>query len=101
MNTLSKDYVENRSDYQWWIKDSVLLIEDLNGGKSVTNDMAKILLDLDFLLGSLEDRRIIYKDSEGIWDGVAHDGKFLKGFYPIGATNSDAALQQLRGIKTS
>lgn len=49
-----------------------ILIEDLNqGGMSVTNDMENVLQQIaKELKTSLDSTIIIYKDSDGVYDGV-------------------------------
>ncbi len=66
------------SDYIYFIKGKVLIIEDSDlGNRSVTNDIQNVLTaihnELDFLPES-----IIDKDSLGNFDGVElEDGKFI------------------------
>lgn len=75
--------MKTNSDYIYFIKGKVLIIEDSDlGNRSVTNDIQNVLTaihnELDFL-----PETIIYKDSEGNFDGVDHDkGKFIR-FYPV------------------
>lgn len=60
-----------RSDYDYRIDDNILAIEDLNGFKSVTNDIENILNDIikaEQL--NIWNFKIMYKDSMGIWDGI-------------------------------
>lgn len=49
---------------------NIILIEDLKGMKSVTNDMDNILEDLNKQIIGLDKKKVIYKDSYGIWDEV-------------------------------
>lgn len=64
-----------RADYDWKIQDygnkKLILIEDLNlGNMSVTNDIENVVDDICKTNQIVcEDYLIIYKDSEGIWDG--------------------------------
>jgi predicted HAD superfamily phosphohydrolase len=57
-----------------------VLIEDLNGPLSVTNDAEAVVEDL--LKVYEADYRIFYKDSMGQWDELLHDGKQFTGFGP-------------------
>ena len=84
------------SDYIYFIKGKVLIIEDSDlGNLSVTNDIQNVLTaihnDLDFL-----PETIIYKDSEGNFDGVEHEqGKFIK-FYSVNESELEKALEKVR-----
>jgi hypothetical protein len=83
------------SDYIYFIKGKVLIIEDSDlGNLSVTNDIQNVLnhikADLEFL-----PETIIYRDSEGNFDGVMHEqGNFLK-FYPVNETDLEKALDKV------
>lgn len=83
------------SDYIYFIKGKVLIIEDSDlGNLSVTNDIQNVLTaikkDLEFL-----PETIIYRDSEGNFDGVDHDkGKFIR-FYPVNDTDIEKALEKV------
>jgi hypothetical protein len=84
------------SDYIYFIKGKVLIIEDSDlGNRSVTNDIQNVLTaihnDLDFL-----PETIIYKDSLGNFDGVMHEqGKFIK-FYSVNESDLEKALEKVR-----
>ena len=56
------------------VENDILWLEDLNGDKSLTNDMENALLvaaaDNDIPLADLPSTKIMYKDSMGNWDGV-------------------------------
>lgn len=62
------------SSYDYAFDDGILWLEDLNGPKSLTNDMenaiAKITLQNAIPLDAVASMKIMYKDSEGTWDGV-------------------------------
>ena len=83
------------SDYIYFIKGKVLIIEDSDlGNLSVTNDIQNVLesiyKDLEFL-----PEVVIYKDSEGNFDGVEHEkGKFIK-FYSVNETDFEKALEKV------
>ena len=83
------------SDYIYFIKGKVLIIEDSDlGNLSVTNDIQNVLqaikTDLDFL-----PETIIYKDSLGNFDVVEHDkGKFIR-FYPVNESELEKALEKV------
>jgi len=87
--------MKTNSDYIYFIKGKVLIIEDSDlGNRSVTNDIQNVLTaiynDLDFL-----PETIIYKDSLGNFDGVDHEqGKFIR-FYPVNETDLEKALEKV------
>lgn len=74
----------------------VVAIEDLDGPKSVTNDAERVVRYLAEL--GLKERRLIYRDTDGVWDELAHDGKgAFKGFRPIRSELLNDALREVRG----
>ena len=87
--------MKTNSDYVYYLKGKVLIIEDSDlGNRSVTNDIQNVLqaikTDLEFL-----PEVVIYRDSEGNFDGVDHEqGKFLK-FYPVNETDLEKALEKV------
>lgn len=60
--------------------DRILVIRDtshLTGGRTVTNDAERVIADLN-RQGLLNDRRLLYYDSEGQLDELVHnEGEFL------------------------
>jgi len=58
----------------------VLLIEDLNGPMSVTNDAENVVAYLISI--GYSSYRILYCDSMGQWDELLHDGTQFTGFGP-------------------
>lgn len=74
-----------RCAYSIDFADGACLVTDLDrpGTVSVTNDAERIV---PFLLWAYGDyRRIIYRDTDGRWDEMKHDGKVFTGFAPIDA----------------
>ena len=59
----------NRSEYEYAVEGNVLWISDKGGMKSVTNDIENVLADIA-ILEDISSKRIMYKDSDGIWDEV-------------------------------
>lgn len=55
---------------------SIIWIEDLDAGKSVTNDMNNVLEEIDAELkvlrntDSIDNYLLMYRDTMGIWDGI-------------------------------
>jgi hypothetical protein len=61
--------------------DSFVFIEDIGTGRSVTNDAEAVVYEL-FNKESIGDKRIIYKDTNGDWDELVHDGDRFVDFAP-------------------
>ena len=88
-----------KSDYTFHTRESqgvtVLVIIDLDqGGMSVTNNAEAIVMSIASKLGTgIYRKPIIYRDSDGTYDGI--DGTYLPDpFYHIGTqSESDAAYQ--------
>lgn len=51
------------------------------GALSVTNDAENVVSDVLKIFGEL---RIVYRDSQGSWDELLHDGVKFIGFAPYG-----------------
>ena len=90
---LLKNY--HRAIYSRTVHGNVIVIEDLNGPKSVTNDAENVIHDLDASF-DLSKYFIIYCDSRGIWDQLLVDrtGHFA-GFSSLNARDLPAALAKL------
>jgi len=94
---------------------NVIWLEDLNGEKSLTNDIEfainKITFENDLFLSDLINYKIMYKDSTGIWDGVKLKltvNEFMGNefsliddvsFFPISETDYELALYKLLATK--
>jgi hypothetical protein len=63
-----------RADYSYDIVDDFLIIEDLNLGRmSVTNCIEDVVEEISKTLNvDPVNWKIIYRDSDGIWDGWNH-----------------------------
>jgi len=74
----------------------VIAITDLDlGNKSVTNDIENVLRKIEYWhQGSIAAFRIMYRDSEGIWDGVHWDGNQATFLY-LGETDERRARAKL------
>jgi len=57
-----------------------VLIEDLDSGRSVTNEAATVVSTLsEHLDGGLRERRLYYRDTMGRYDELKHsDGQFVR-----------------------
>ena len=91
--------IVSKADYTYTFEDGVLRIVDLNlGGMSVTNAIEDVLADIEVSTNSPIRGRIIYRDSEGIWDEViGWPGQI--GFMPIGAKSQNEALKRILEAK--
>ncbi len=70
------------ADYQIVkITDKIIFIQDLNlGNISVTNDAEWVVENI--LNQYNPPKRIVYRDSEGQWDELVHDGRRFVAFGP-------------------
>jgi hypothetical protein len=90
------DLFGNRADYSWGIDGNLLWLKDQSiSGRSLTNDMEVCLCEIQAALGTnrpITDYSIVYKDSEGVWDGVR-----LTRFDLAKVINVDAKWVEVRG----
>lgn len=85
------------ADFEYQVLDDVIVIFDLNmGGRSVTNDIHNVLDHIEQEIGGIKGKRVIYRDSHGIFDGigVTRNGEFTN-FYSLNVKSLDAALKKL------
>lgn len=59
----------SRAEYSYGIEGGIVWIEDNGGLKTVTNDIENILVDIA-MIEDISKKRIMYRDSDKIWDGV-------------------------------
>jgi hypothetical protein len=91
-----------KSDYKWKFKDNILFIQDLNLGRmSVTNNIENVLSEIKDEMGEkITEAKIIYKDSQGVWDGVipewTTEGCSSVRFYYIGETSLVKAIKKIK-----
>ena len=85
------------TDYLYQIESGVLVIIDLDrpGKISVTNNIKRILMDIKSEIGTLPDK-IIYRDSQGEFDGIEHKEGIFKRFYPVRETDLHTALEKVK-----
>jgi hypothetical protein len=71
-------------------------IADLNLGKvSVTNDIEAVLRKIEYWhQGSVAAFKIMYRDENGVWDGVRWDGQYPS-FFALGETDEGKARARL------
>lgn len=77
----------------------LLAITDLDqlGSRSVTNAIEEVLDELLDSYGMDLPPVIIYRDTSGVWDGVAHIEGTFRGFYPIRETDLARAIAKAVG----
>lgn len=75
-----------RAEFEALLIQGVILIVDLNGPVSVTNDAGAVIPHARDLLGAPPTARVVYRDSINQWDELLcyPDGSF-KDFAPISA----------------
>jgi hypothetical protein len=85
-----------RADFSYAIHGNVISIVDLDlGNRSVTNDIENVLRRIEHdHQGSIADALIIYRDSQGVRDGVEWDGKEAH-FLPLGEPSEEEARRKL------
>lgn len=98
----SKGSAAGRSDYDCRLQagggQSVMVIEDLDaGGTSVTNNIEAVVPEAAEQLGvDYHKVLIIYRDSDGIYDGVRCTDGGGFGFYHLGQRDEAAAVEAAR-----
>ena len=85
-----------QADFTYSMSPDVIAITDLDlGNKSVTNDIENVLRKIEYWhQGSIAAFRIMYRDSEGIWDGVHWDGNQAT-FFALRETDEKEARRKL------
>jgi hypothetical protein len=88
--------VVTRAEFTYSMRLNRVKIVDLNTGKaSVTNDIENVLRKIEaWHQGSIAGYQIIYRDSEGYWNGVEWNGKHAR-FFAIREINEAAAEKKL------
>jgi hypothetical protein len=78
---------------------TILVITDLGypGTRSVTNDIENVLRECRDRYGLDLPVTVIYRDTQGRWDGVYHLEGTFRGFYPLGETDRAAAIAKATG----
>lgn len=75
----------------------VICLTDLGTGYSITNGAELVINELYRLLGDLSKWRIIYRDTDGWWDGLGeHDGRFTDYIALGGYTDREQAIAAAR-----
>lgn len=81
------------------VDNKLLTIIDLHepGSRSVTNAIEDVLHELRLRFGLDLPPIVIYRDTEGVWDGVAHIEGIFRGFHPIRETDLVRAIDKALG----
>jgi len=85
-----------RADFSYEIVNEVVCIIDNDNGKSVTNDAVNVLADIAGQGVNLAGRRVIYRDTRGVWDELVlnPDGSFCN-FKSINERERSKALAKV------
>jgi hypothetical protein len=86
-----------KADYEYDLAGDILWIIDRGGYKSVTNDMENILREIGEVIGpdQLRKKKIMYRDSMQIWDGVRLSENGVVSFFPLTERDSMKAREKL------
>jgi hypothetical protein len=72
------------------VEENVIALIDIGTGVSITNAAEEVVAELEVLFGDdLAHYRIIYRDTMGFWDGLAHLGDRFLGFVPLRCTANE------------
>jgi hypothetical protein len=85
-----------QADFTYKITPTTIAITDTGkGSRSVTNDIEAVLRKIEYWhQGSIAAFKIIYRDEEGVWDGVRWDGR-TAAFFAIRETDEEKAMEKL------
>lgn len=86
-----------RASFNFEIIDGVVVVYDYDIGCSVTNDAENVVAELARRLPHLNTHPVIYRDTDGVFDGLAvgENNRFV-GFYAIQKTNLADAVQSAK-----
>jgi hypothetical protein len=94
------DKPTTQADFTYSITPNTISIVDTGkGSRSVTNDIEAVLRKIEYWhQGSIAAFRIMYRDENGVWDGVRWDGQHPS-FFALGETDGAKARDKLRGVE--
>ncbi|QEE39817.1 MULTISPECIES: DUF6011 domain-containing protein [unclassified Methylobacterium] len=84
-----------RATYTRETRGDVILITDLNKGRTVTNDAESVIGDLVECLGDLAGKRIVYRDTSGVWDELVVTSNRFTGFRSVGVRTPEEVLAKI------
>jgi hypothetical protein len=76
--------------YRYRVDGLFVAIEDLNGPVSVAEAAEQVLSEIRQEVGSLDGKYVVWRDAQGIWDGMEYQNDLLV-FYPIAAEKYEEA----------
>jgi hypothetical protein len=93
-----------KSNFTYTIDGKILFIQDSNeGGMSVTNDIETVIYEMNELLkemnSSIKEFDIIYRDSQGMIDGVYTKDDRYYDFYFIGESDYAVAKTKIKHLQ--
>src|SRR6516164_6870659 len=91
---------KTRAEFTYSMVLNRIKIVDLNRGiASVTSDIENVLAKIEaWHQGSIAGYRIMYRDSDGVWDGIEWDGQHTT-FFAIRETDEAVAEKRLLAQK--
>jgi hypothetical protein len=81
-----------RARWSWGHAGDYVLVYDLDGPLSVTNDAERVIETLAAQGVDVDSKRVIYRDSEGRWDGMHVDRGRFSGFRLLGCASPEQAI---------
>jgi hypothetical protein len=86
----------SQAEFTYSMSPDVIAIVDLDlGHRSVTNDIENVLRKIEhYHQGPITAFKIMYRDSEGVWDGVDWDGKRAS-FFALREMTEERAREKL------
>jgi hypothetical protein len=83
------DRLAPQANYVWGFHYGVFVVVDLDVGRTVTNAASDVVSELTARHGPLA-APLIYRDTQGWWDGMTvRSGRFA-GYYPLAESYEDA-----------
>jgi hypothetical protein len=89
-----------QADFTYSITPTTISITDTGKGRrSVTNDIEAVLRKIEYWhQGSIAGFKIIYRDQNGVWDGVRWSGQHSS-FLALGERDEGKAMEKPRGME--
>jgi hypothetical protein len=88
---------ETQADFTYKITTMISIADTGKGRRSVTNDIEAVLRKIEYWhQGSVAAFKIMYRDENGVWDGVRWDGRHPV-FFAIRESDEGKAMQNMRG----
>lgn len=84
--------MNTRAQFTFFVRNEAVLLTDLDGPVSITNDAEAVVA---YCLDKAPGRRVLYRDTDGQWDELKHDGTQFVGFAPLSADDRDRYAQYL------